>query len=118
MDLAIQANSYTPPSPLQSRTSPALSLVQPVAAPKPETAARTTQEDVDLSQTQQQRPAQNPAQASNLVSRTVTDYEYEGALSVMKVSDKDVLIYQVPAKGALEIIKAEAEDASRIQATA
>lgn len=120
MDLAIQATSFIPSSPVQSRVGSAMVAPQP-AAQKPETSARNAQEDSSLSQARQQtqRSAQAANQsASNLISRTRTDFEYEEALSVMKVTDKDVLIYQVPAKGALEIIQAEAKEASRIQATA
>lgn len=120
MDLAIQATNYNVASPIQNRAGQGLAIAQPATAPKPETSARNTQENLNLNQTRQQRQTPAPAataQPTNLVSRNVTDYEYEGALSVMKVTDKDVLIYQVPAKGALEIIKAESEQASRIETT-
>lgn len=47
-----------------------------------------------------------------------TSFEYNEQVRIMKVVDKrDVLIYQVPAKGALEIIKAEAETRA-LEATA
>lgn len=122
MDLAIQATSYSFQSPIQNRVVEPLAAPQAVSAGKPETSTtRNTQEEARSNQAKQQANA--PGRAVNqpnagLISRTKTDFEYEDTLSVMKVTDKDVLIYQVPAKGALEIIKAEAQEASRLQATA
>lgn len=118
MDLAIQATSYNVQSPIQNRTGQTLAAPQAVSTAKPETSARNTQEEARLNQARQQAKAS--AQAANqpaggLISRTKTDFEYEDTQSVMKVTDKDVLIYQVPAKGALEIVKAEAKEASRIE---
>jgi hypothetical protein len=118
MDLAIQATSYSFQSPIQNRAAQPLAAPQAVSAGKPETSARNAQEDARLNQARQQANA--PARAANqpsggLISRTNTDFEYEDTRSVMKVTDKDVLIYQVPAKGALEIIKAEAKEASSIE---
>jgi hypothetical protein len=118
MDLAIQATSYSYQSPIQNRVEPALSAPQAASAAKPESSSRKPQEEAQLNQARQQ--ANTQARAANqpnggLISRTKTDFEYEDTRSVMKVTDKDVLIYQVPAKGALEIIKAEAKEASRIE---
>lgn len=118
MDLAIPATRYTAPAPIQDRSGAVLLAPQPVDASKPELAARNRPEQERLNQARQQ--ARAPLQTSNpatvtLISRTRTDFEYQDAFSVMKVTDKDVLIYQVPAKGALEIIKAEEKQASRIE---
>lgn len=118
MDLAIQATNYSFQSPIQNRVAQPLAAPEAVSANKPETSTRNPKEETRLNQARQQANA--PARAASqpnagLISRTKTDFEYEDTRSVMKVTDKDVLIYQVPAKGALEIIKAEAKEASRIE---
>lgn len=122
MDLAIQATNFSTASlaPTQARQTVAVAQSPAVINTQPQT--RNATQDTNLSQAKQQtqtRPQGAVNQASSIVSRTKTDFEYEPETrhSVMKVTDKQVLIYQVPAKGALEIIKAE-EQQSHIQATA
>ena len=115
MDLAIQATSYSTANQIQNLVTRDVAATQPATALRPEANARGSRESASSPGQARQAPQARAAQANHF---TQTDFIYKAQTHVMQVSDKDVLIYQVPPRGALEIIKAEIQEGIYVEDSA
>lgn len=87
----------------------------PAAARDSGTNDKRAQESLRERQAKIDRPASSTDAYANF---SYTSFEYQRTREIMSVRGKyDVLIYQVPTKGALEVLKAE-NQAQLVEATA
>ncbi|MCU0841676.1 MAG: hypothetical protein MUC79_08145 [Thiobacillaceae bacterium] len=111
MDIPLTATHYptTPPAPGQAGTGPdARRARRPDAAP--DEAARQARDAA------RQAEAARAPRAENLALEARIKFEYEQSHRVMRVHDSQgVLIYQVPPKGALQLILQEEDRPARVQ---
>lgn len=115
MDISVQAASFNAANHAQSQGGSVFASARAASAISSEGASQSSQ-NLSSARTKnesQQATNRSAAQSSNntLPNRVAhTNFEYKQQVHVMEVVDqRDALIYQIPAKGALEIIQAENE---------